>query len=218
MEDIRTVPANTTIQLNDRGLVPAVVQHAKTGDLLMVAYMSEESLRRTLESGQAWFYSRSRRELWHKGETSGSYLNIVEVRPDCDGDVILLRVEPTGPVCHTGNETCFFQEFDRSDWAVKGSETASIGGALESLAYTVTQRHRDMPEGSYTADLLRSGTERIAQKVIEEAGETALAATAGSKERTRSEAADLLYHTLVLLESVGLTLDDVAQELADRQR
>ena len=208
----------TTIQLNDRGLVPAVVQHATTGDLLMVAYMNEESIKRTLESGQAWFYSRSRRELWHKGDTSGSFLNIVEVRPDCDGDVLMLRVEPTGPVCHTGEENCFFQEFDRSDWTTEDPETSTIGGVLEGLADTIAQRHRDMPEGSYTTELFTQGTERIAQKVIEEAGETGLAATAGSKDRTRSEAADLLYHTLVLLEASGLTLNDVAQELDERRR
>jgi phosphoribosyl-ATP pyrophosphohydrolase/phosphoribosyl-AMP cyclohydrolase len=210
----------TTINLNTQGLVPAIAQDARTGKVLMVANMSEESLKKTLETGQAWFYSRSRRELWHKGATSGNYLNVVEVRPDCDGDVVLLRVEPTGPACHTGNETCFFQEFDRAEWRTEqeGSAPAAIGPVLEGLAATIAQRHNEMPDGSYTTSLFQRGTERIAQKLIEEGGETALAAMAKSKERTRSEAADLLYHLLVLLEDADLTLEEVAQELADRRR
>ena len=215
-QEVGTVP--TTIQLNERGLVTAVAQDADTGRVLMVANMDEEALRRTLESGQAWFYSRSRAQLWHKGETSGSFLNVVEVRPDCDGDVILLRVHPTGPACHTGNETCFYQDFDRSGWKTERADRAGIGSVLSQLADTVAQRKRDMPEGSYTADLIRQGGERIAQKVIEEAGETALAASAGAKDRTTAEAADLLYHLVVLLEESGINLDDVAAELDERRR
>ena len=209
----------TTIQVNESGLIPAVAQDAATGTLLMVAYMNEESLSRTLETGQAWFYSRSRRELWHKGATSGNFLNVVEVRPDCDGDVILLRVNPTGPACHTGNESCFFQDFDHDDWNTqRATDPEDFGVVLRRLALTVEERHRVMPEGSYTADLFRRGTERIAQKVIEEAGETALARMAESTERTRAEAADLLYHLVVLLEDAGLTLNDVAAELAARRQ
>ncbi|MBI4236122.1 MAG: bifunctional phosphoribosyl-AMP cyclohydrolase/phosphoribosyl-ATP diphosphatase HisIE [Chloroflexi bacterium] len=206
----------TTVRLNEKGLVPAIAQDARTGQVLMLAYMDAEALRRTLETGQAWFYSRSRSELWHKGATSGHFLNVVEVRPDCDGDAILLRVEPTGPACHTGNDSCFYQEFDRAAWQAEGK--AALSSVLEELAEVVAQRRREMPAGSYTADLFRAGTERIAQKVIEEAGETALAAVAGAPERVRAEAADLLYHTLVLLEAAGVTLDDVAGELEKRRR
>ena len=207
----------TTIQLNDRGLAPAIAQDADSGKVLMVAHMDEEALKRTLETGQAWFFSRSRNELWHKGETSGSFLNVVEVRPDCDGDVILLRVHPAGPTCHTGNETCFHQEFDRSDWAVERAP-ATIGSALTALAQVIAERKREMPEASYTADLLRQGRERVAQKVIEEAGETALAASAGAKDRATAEAADLLYHLAVLLADSGIDFDEVAAELAARRR
>jgi phosphoribosyl-ATP pyrophosphohydrolase/phosphoribosyl-AMP cyclohydrolase len=210
----------TNIQFNASGLVPAVAQDAESGEVLMVAHMDREALRRTLESGQAWFYSRSRDELWHKGETSGNYLNIVEVRPDCDGDVILLRVNPTGPACHTGNETCFYQDFDRDEWSANDLDEANagIGAVLTELADTVARRKTDMPDGSYTADLFRQGPERIAQKVIEEAGETALAAAAGAKVRTTSEAADLLYHLVVLLEETGVSFDDIASELVERRR
>lgn len=209
----------TTIEFNERGLVPAIAQDAESGRVLMVAHMDQEALKRTLESGQAWFFSRSRDELWHKGETSGDFLNVVEVRPDCDGDVILLRVNPTGPACHTGNESCFYQEFDRSDWTAHGSPGASerIGPVLAHLAETIAQRKRGMPDDSYTADLFREGRERIAQKVIEEAGETALAAAAGASDRATSEAADLLYHLTVLLEDSGIPLNDVAQELVRRR-
>ncbi len=207
----------TTIQLNDRGLVPAIAQDANSGKVLMVAHMDQEALKRTLETGQAWFFSRSRNELWHKGESSGSYLNVVEVRPDCDGDVILLRVEPTGPACHTGNETCFYQEFDGSDWTVDPSPI-TIGVALAGLDTVIAERKREMPESSYTADLFRQGRERIAQKVIEEAGETALAASAGASERTTTEAADLLYHLAVLLADSGIGFEDVAAELIQRRR
>ena len=209
---------STTIQLDDRGLAPAIAQDARSGKVLMLAHMDREALRRTLETGQAWFFSRSRNELWHKGETSGNFLDVVEVRPDCDGDAILLRVDPAGPACHTGNETCFHQDFDRADWTVEQRSPVGVGPALAALAEVVAERKRDMPESSYTADLFRQGRERIAQKVIEEAGETALAAAAGARDRTVAEAADLLYHLAVLLADADIGLADVAEELAARGR
>ena len=208
----------TQLVLNPQALIPAIAQDARTGAVLMVAYMNHESLTRTIESGQAWFYSRSRQELWHKGATSGHFLNIVEIRPDCDGDVILLKVNPDGPACHTGSETCFYQDFDTSDWQLEPAARDQLGATLAELAMTVAQRRKDMPEGSYTASLFERGTERIALKVIEEGGETALAAMAKAPDRVRAEAADLLYHLVILLEDAGVSLDEVAAELADRRR
>ncbi|MBI4328353.1 MAG: bifunctional phosphoribosyl-AMP cyclohydrolase/phosphoribosyl-ATP diphosphatase HisIE [Chloroflexi bacterium] len=206
----------TVLTSNERGLVPAIAQDAKTGQVLMLAYMDAEALRHTLESGQAWFYSRSREELWHKGATSGNILHVRDISVDCDGDALLLRVDPTGPACHTGNTSCFFQALDRADWQI-GEPSASVA-VLTSLAATIAQRRQEMPEGSYTARLFQEGRERIAQKVIEEAGETALAAVAGAPERLPSEAADLLYHLLVLLEEAGVPLDQVMAELRERRR
>ena len=208
----------TQLVINDQALLPAIAQDADTGAVLMFAYMNHEALSRTIESGQAWFYSRSRQELWHKGATSGNFLNVVEIRPDCDGDVILLKVNPEGPACHTGSETCFFPDFDTSSWEMEPSSSDQLGPTLAELAMTVAQRRRDKPDGSYTASLFERGTERIAQKVMEEGGETALAAMAKAPERVRSEAADLLFHLTVLLEEAGVTLNEVAAELADRRR
>ncbi|MYD36567.1 MAG: bifunctional phosphoribosyl-AMP cyclohydrolase/phosphoribosyl-ATP diphosphatase HisIE [Dehalococcoidia bacterium] len=208
----------TQLIINEKALIPAIAQDAVTGAVLMVAYMNHQSLTRTIESGQAWFYSRSRQELWHKGATSGHFLNVVEIRADCDGDVILLKVNAEGPACHTGNESCFYEEFDTSDWQMEPAAQDQLGATLTELAMTVAQRRKDMPEGSYTASLFERGTERIAQKVIEEGGETALAAMAKAPDRVRAEAADLLYHLTILLEDAGVSLSDVATELADRRR
>ncbi len=208
----------TQLIIDEKALIPAIAQDAQTGAVLMVAYMNHESLTRTIDSGQAWFYSRSRQELWHKGATSGDYLNVVEIRPDCDGDVILLKVNPEGPACHTGNDTCFYQDFDTTEWQMEPPRQDLLGATLSELAMTVSQRKKDKPEGSYTASLFERGTERIAQKVIEEGGETALAAMAKAPDRVRAEAADLLYHLTILLEDAGVSLSDVATELADRRR
>ena len=208
----------TQLIIDEKALIPAIAQDAQTGAVLMVAYMNHESLTRTIASGQAWFYSRSRQELWHKGATSGDYLNVVEIRPDCDGDVILLKVNPEGPACHTGNDTCFYQDFDTDEWQMEPATKDLLGATLSELAMTVSQRRKDRPEGSYTASLFDRGTERIAQKVIEEGGETALAALAKAPDRVRAEAADLLYHLTILLEDAGVSLSDVATELADRRR
>ena len=171
----------------------AVVQDASDGRVLMLAWMDEEALRRTRESGEAWFWSRSRQELWHKGETSGSTLAVEELRDDCDGDAILLRVRPAGPACHTGSRSCF----------------------APALWRTVVERVRDRPEGSYTASLANAGVERAAQKLGEEAVETAVSAVAGDG-RLAEEAADLLYHLYVLLAVAGVDIADVEDVLASR--
>ena len=206
---------DVTVRLDGSGLAPAIVQHAETGEVLMMAYVSAESLRRTLESGDAWFYSRSRAELWRKGETSGSNMRVRSVSVDCDGDTLLLKVHPEGPACHTGEETCFFTPLEQTP-ELERADTGS--GIVEELFAVIQDRKRDMPEGSYTADLLRRGVDRVSQKVIEEAGETALAGARGDKEHLAAEAADLVYHTLVLLAASGAKPEDVWEQLRERRR
>jgi len=202
------------IQLDERGLVPAIVQHALTGQVLMLGWVNPASLTRTLESGDVWFYSRSRDELWHKGETSGNYMRFKSASVDCDGDAILLQVEPDGPACHTGQATCFFtplEEFPEFGRSKKGS------GIIEELFAVIQERKQDMPEDSYTARLFREGTARISQKVVEEAGETAIAGATGAREQLVEEAADLLYHTLVLLSASDARPEEVWEELRKRR-
>ena len=176
-------------------LRPAIVQDAADGRVLMLAWMDDEALRLTQETGEAWFWSRSRNRLWKKGETSGNVLAVEEVRDDCDGDALLLRVRPAGPTCHTGSTTCF----------------------APGLWRTVVERVRDRPEGSYVASLADAGVERAAQKLGEEAVEAAIAATAGDG-RLVSEAADVLFHLYVLLAVAGVDVAEVEDELARRKR
>ena len=204
------------VKLNAQGLVTAICQDADSGKVLMVAYMSPEAIQRTIESGEMVFYSRSRQELWHKGDTSGSFLHVQSAQVDCDGDVLLFQVKADGPACHTGEETCFFTPLSSvSD----GYDTANSGaGVLDELFHTIKQRQQEMPVGSYTTTLFESGTARIAQKVGEEGVETALAAATKDKDHLPGEIADLMYHTLVLLADSGLTPDDVWAELRNRQK
>ena len=203
------------VKLNAQGLVTAICQDADSGKVLMVAYMSPESIQRTIDTGEMVFYSRSRQELWHKGDTSGSFPHVQSAQVDCDGDVLLFQVKPDGPACHTGAETCFFTPLAS---VASGYDTANSGaGVLDELFHTVKQRQQDMPEGSYTTTLFEAGTARIAQKVGEEGVETALAAATNDKEHLPGEIADLMYHTLVLLADAGLTPDDVWAELRKRQ-
>jgi len=175
-------------------LVPAIVQDADDGRVLMLAWMDEEALRLTRETGEAWFWSRSRRELWHKGESSGSTLAVEELREDCDGDAILLRVRPAGPACHTGSRSCF------APWMWR----------------RVAERARERPEGSYVAELLEDGPAAAARKVGEEGVEAALAGATESDERLVEELADLWFHSYVLLAARGLDPDDVEAELRRR--
>jgi len=173
----------------------AIVQDASDGRVLMLAWMDDEALRRTRETGEAWFWSRSRQELWHKGETSGNTLEVEEIRDDCDGDAILLKVRPAGPACHTGSVSCF----------------------APALWRTVVERVRDRPEGSYTTSLAEAGIARAAQKLGEEAVEAAISAVAGDG-RLAEEAADLIYHLYVTLAIAGVDIADVEDELARRVR
>jgi phosphoribosyl-ATP pyrophosphohydrolase/phosphoribosyl-AMP cyclohydrolase len=189
------------------GLLPAVIQDAQSGRVLMLGYMNAESLQRTLDSGRVVFYSRSRDELWTKGETSGNFLDVVQVSADCDHDTILVLARPTGPTCHKGTVSCF----------AEAAETNSGRLAfLSALEKTIALRIAESPEGSYTARLFAAGVGRIAQKVGEEGVETALAAVTREDPALIGECADLLYHLLVLLKARNLSLDHVVSELASR--
>ena len=203
------------VKLNEQGLVPAIAQDADTGQVLMLGYMNPGSLKRTIEGEQVWFYSRSREDFWHKGEISGNYLNLKEAWLDCDGDTLLLKVKPDGPACHTGETSCFYTPMEQLPDEYEVTETGP--GILSELFAVIQDRQRDPPEGSYTAKLLQEGMGRIAQKVIEEAGETAIAAVQDNKEDLPKEVADLLYHTLVLLAASGVTPNQVWKELRNRR-
>jgi phosphoribosyl-AMP cyclohydrolase / phosphoribosyl-ATP pyrophosphohydrolase len=202
------------IRFDARGLVPVIAQDATTGAVLMLAYANREAVQKTLSSGEAHYYSRSRGELWRKGATSGNTQKVIEVRLDCDGDALLYRVEPRGPACHTGEESCFFTMLAGGRVDPGNGVEADFGAMVDRLAGTIAQRHREMPEGSYTAKLLGGGTERVAQKVGEEAVEVVVAALKG--ERLAEETADLVYHLLVLLEERGVGIGEVARVLRDR--
>lgn len=193
-------------------LIPAIVQDARTGDVLMLAWMNEEALSRTIERGEAWFWSRSRGELWHKGATSGNTQRVVEVRVDCDADAVLLRVEPAGPACHTGRRTCFYRR-------LPGGDEVEATGAVDVLAHlegVIRDRQAHPRAGSYTNRLFEEGLPFIAKKVGEEAVEVVVASQSEDDARLASEAADLVYHMLVLLAARGLSWSDIEAELARR--
>lgn len=198
------------VKFDERGLVPAVVQDVRTREVLTLAYMNEESLRRTLAEGETWFWSRSRSGLWHKGATSGNTQRVVEVRLDCDSDALVVLVEPRGPACHTGAVSCF-----RREEVEKGA--ACIGDVLEELYEVVASRRREMPEGSYTTYLFEKGLNKILKKVGEEAAETIIAAKDEDAGALTAETADLVYHLLVLMVERGLTLEALGEELRRRR-
>lgn len=198
------------VRFDERGLVPVVVQDARTREVLTLAYMNAESLRRTLEEGETWFWSRSRSELWHKGATSGHTQRVVEMRLDCDADALVVLVEPRGPACHTGAVSCFSGEG-------VGKGVHGIGDVLEELYEVVASRQREMPEGSYTTYLFEKGLNKILKKVGEEAAETIIAAKDEDAAALTAETADLVYHLLVLMVERGLTLEALGAELARRR-
>ena len=201
------------LKWNEDGLVPAVVQDTATGEVLTLAYISLESLARTLELGETVFYSRSRQALWHKGDTSGNVQQVASLAADCDGDAVLIRVRPLGPACHTGARSCFFE-------AVEGFETRSqesLGGILAEIEEVIARRKAERPEGSYTVKLMDRGRSRILQKVGEEAVETVIAGMDGNRAQFVSEAADLLFHLLVALQDAGASTEDLARELRARR-
>ena len=188
------------------GLLPAIIQDFNNGQVLMLGYMNTDALAKTLETKKVTFYSRSKDRLWTKGETSGNWLDFVSAEMDCDADTILVQARPRGPACHTGSRTCF-------------NDHATIAnGFLNQLFALIAERHRNMPEHSYTTSLFRDGTARIAQKVGEEGVELALARMKNDKEETKNEAADLLFHMMVLLEDAGLAFSDVVAVLQERHK
>jgi len=210
----------SAVRFGADGLVPVVTQESRSGDVLMVAFANRDAVDRTLATGLAHYYSRSRGVLWQKGETSGHVQRVVEVRLDCDGDTILYRVEQTGPACHTGTRTCFSTVLGRTGGqADDGAAEEDPGGhVLNRLARTIASRAAERPQGSYTAELLGQGIGKASQKVGEEAVEVVVAANSEDDERLASEAADLLYHLLVLLQARGVPFDDVLRELESRTK
>lgn len=187
------------------GLVPAIIQDNTTRNVLMLGYMNREAYEKTLATGKVTFWSRSRNCLWTKGETSGNFLNLVDIKVDCDNDTLLVRVNPTGPACHLGTDTCWGETNDANPLLF-----------LTELQDFINKRHEEMPEGSYTTSLFKDGLNRMAQKVGEEALETVIEATNGTNDRLIYEASDMFYHLIVLLTSKGLRIEDIAKELKER--
>ncbi|MCF2644143.1 MULTISPECIES: bifunctional phosphoribosyl-AMP cyclohydrolase/phosphoribosyl-ATP diphosphatase HisIE [Prevotellaceae] len=187
------------------GLVPAIIQDNTTRNVLMLGYMNREAYEKTMATGKVTFWSRSRNCLWTKGETSGNFLNLVDIKVDCDNDTLLVRVNPTGPACHLGTDTCWGETNDANPLLF-----------LTELQDFINKRHEEMPEGSYTTSLFKDGLNRMAQKVGEEALEAVIEATNGTNDRLIYEASDMFYHLIVLLTSKGLRIEDIAKELKER--
>lgn len=187
------------------GLVPAIIQDATTKTVLMLGYMNKEAFDKTVETKKVTFYSRSRQCLWTKGETSGNFLELVDIKVDCDNDTLLVKANPIGPTCHTGNDTC---------WGEKNEKNPLL--FLTYLQDFINRRHEEMPEGSYTTSLFKDGLNRMAQKVGEEALEAVIEACNGTNERLVYEGSDMIYHLIVLLTSKGLRIEDLARELQVR--
>ena len=206
------------IKFDERGLVPAIVQDANTRQVLTLAYMNAESLKRTIETNETWFWSRSRSSLWHKGETSGHTQRVLDILVDCDNDSLTILVKPNGPACHTGEQSCFhnaLQEAGSLPEKITGTKS-DLGDVLNDLYALIESRKRDQPEGSYTTYLFEQGLDKILKKVGEESSETIIAAKNGNPEVLAREASDLLYHLLVLLIERGLTLEHISDELVSR--
>lgn len=192
------------------GLVPAIIQDAETRNVLMLGYMNQESLDKTLETKKVTFWSRSRNCLWTKGETSGNFLHLVDIKVDCDNDTLLVKATPDGPTCHTGTDTCWGEE----NTPMADGENPLL--FLTELQDFINRRHEEMPEGSYTTSLFKDGVNRMAQKMGEEALEAVIEATNGTGDKLVYEASDMIYHLIVLLTSKGLRIEDVAAELRKR--
>ena len=195
------------LKFDERGLIPAIVQDAHTREVLTLAYMNRESLARTIETRQTWFWSRSRNELWHKGATSGNTQEVVDLVVDCDRDAIVVLVKPAGPACHTGARSCFDLP-----------QNEDLGGLLVQLYRLIESRQRERPEGSYTTYLFDKGIDKILKKVGEESAETIIAAKNDDTKPLVGEVSDLIYHLLVLLVERGVSLDQIREELAQRRK
>lgn len=188
------------------GLVPAIIQDNVTRNVLMLGFMNKEALQKTIDTGKVTFYSRTRQTLWTKGETSGNFLNLVSMKVDCDNDTLLVRVNPVGPVCHKGTDNCW------------GEDNKADINFLPYLQDFIEKRKQEMPEGSYTASLFKDGLNRMAQMVGEEAVDTVIKATNGTDEQFVNEAADLIYHLMVLLSGKNMRIEDIVTELHKRHK
>jgi phosphoribosyl-ATP pyrophosphohydrolase/phosphoribosyl-AMP cyclohydrolase len=200
------------VRFDDQGLIPAIIQHARCGVVLMLGYMNEEALRQPIESGLVTFWSRSRQSIWQKGETSGNLLRLVELRQDCDGDALLVLAEPAGPTCHTGEPTCFHRQLDGE----MVREQVPASGMLTELSDLIGRRAAERPDGSYVVKLLDGGVDRIGKKIGEEAAEVIIAAKNNSAPELTWEVADLLFHSLLLLAKQGVPLEAIWAELRRR--
>lgn len=210
------------VRWNAEGLVPAIVQDVESRQVLMLAYMNEEALRRTLNEGRAWYYSRSRQSLWRKGETSGHTQKVLDLRFDCDQDAVLLTVEQTGMACHENHFSCFHYQAGAEGFQVIGrpeeKPEPDLGQVLLELAGVVRSRHQEMPEGAYTTYLFAKGIDKILKKVGEENAEVIIAAKNNSPDEIRYEVSDLFYHLLVMLEERDVDLREIARELSQRRK
>jgi len=208
---------NQSFKFDERGLLPAVVQDWLDGTVLMLGYMNQEALSKTLVTKSVHFWSRSRNSLWEKGETSGHKLHVKELFVDCDHDTVLVKAQPVGPTCHTGERACFFSKLDEQGLASQGKSHDSFGGILERVLRTIRDRRANPQPGSYTTKLFEGGHDKILKKVAEEAGEVLIAAKGGKKEEIIYEVADLLFHTLMVLGYHDVTLEEVFRELGQRE-
>ncbi|MEI4770448.1 bifunctional phosphoribosyl-AMP cyclohydrolase/phosphoribosyl-ATP diphosphatase HisIE [Psychrobacillus sp. FJAT-51614] len=199
----------TNLKFDEKGLIPVIVQHAITREVLTLAYMNEEAYTKTVETKETWFFSRSRQELWHKGETSGNTQQVISIRSDCDSDALVVEVLPTGPACHTGEETCFHNTLEKLDNTVGYN-------VITSLINIIEEREQTMPEGAYTTYLFEKGVDKICKKVGEESAEVIIASKNNDSEELKWEAADLLYHLLVLLQNQKVSFYDLLQVLQKR--
>ncbi|WP_430788804.1 bifunctional phosphoribosyl-AMP cyclohydrolase/phosphoribosyl-ATP diphosphatase HisIE [Virgibacillus flavescens] len=196
------------LSFDENGLIPAIIQDATTGDVLMFAYMNEESLSKTLETNETWFYSRSRQSLWNKGETSGNKQSVQKISYDCDADSLLIQVDPNGPACHTGEDSCFYRTL-----AENNSYERNV---MHTLTEKITERREDPVSGSYTTYLFTEGIDKVLKKIGEETSEVIIGAKNNDKQEVVWEIADLTYHTLVLMEILGVSINDIKKELYKR--
>ena len=198
---------NKEIKTNKSGLIPAIIQDNRTDEVIMLGYMNQESIDLTLNTNHVWFYSRSRKKLWEKGEKSGNYLKLISLSLDCDKDTILIKAVPTGPICHTGNSTCF------------SNDNQYKQNTLNSLIAIIKQRNEDYNPDSYTSNLLKEGMPKIAQKIVEEAGELSIASlTDKNSSKIIHEFSDLIYHMLVMLEKADINIEEIWDELELRKK
>src|SRR6056297_2300229 len=206
-KSLDVVSKDYELKFNDKGLIPAIVQDADTKNVLMLAYVNETSFKKTLETGETWFYSRSRQELWHKGATSGNTQKIKDIYYDCDQDTLLMLVKPAGPACHTGETSCFYRKLAKS--TEKNAENVNNNDILELLYELISERKQELPDDSYTTYLFENGIDKILKKIGEESAEIIIASKNEPKEELIYETADFLYHLLVLLVEKEVSIDQI---------